>query len=402
MSSSAIILAILFPLCFYFIKPKNKPKDTRFLFMIYYASIILSIFYDVSKDIKSYRSIDEYSVGSFLLFGALILLALYPLMKLRPIVNVNSKLKLSKRNMILVKILVYGNFLAVLYFLPSVIEAFGLGAEKVRVDVLQLEKGSILPKSIFTTLFVTFTAFNPLIIVLFFLNLNNMFKFNKYILGLASLSYIFNSLAFQARDGFIYYIFIFLVVQLNCYGKVPSILKRKITKKQSYIWLSSLVFLIVLGYITAQRFHKNISDFFNGIIGYVAQQPYTFAENYLIRSEYDNFYGPFFRFPIIWPLHNEELERTMAYEWNFGTFITDFYNINGLFTCVLILLFMNFIFRQILKNKHPLGYIIAYSLIIHFYISGLFYFRLGNMLGNTYIIAMILMSIIVSKRIKFK
>src|SRR5690606_9029917 len=110
-----------------------------------------------------------------------------------------------------------------------------------------------------------------------------------------------------------------------------------------------------------------------------------FAENIEQRENTNgrNYYGHSLRFPLVLRILGQpvdKVERYQAYEWTFGSFLTDFYNVNGLLSLFFwLVLFIEFFRYQFKQAKHDLlKFTYVYTFYIHFIISGLFYFRLGT------------------------
>ncbi len=158
--------------------------------------------------------------------------------------------------------------------------------------------------------------------------------------------------------------------------------------------------VFVLGSFTKDRF----GDSDTGTMGYIATQPYVFAENIIQRQGYGDqyFYGTSLRLPLVnrvLGIPIEEFDRTEPYEWTFGTFLTDFYNVNGYFSLILLcVLFIEFFRYQFKKSKNSsLRYLLVYTFYVHFIVSGLFYFRLGSFSGNVFMLILVIFILLQKK-----
>jgi len=147
-----------------------------------------------------------------------------------------------------VSFLIYFSFF---YQLPYAIKAMSLGALEVR-DILNVEKKSILPSGIFTTIAVAVSTFYIVFSVFFFILLvksKNLFL--KISMFVGSTLYVVSSLCFTARDGAVYYglTMVFLLFIFSNYFNKESF---KRIKKLTII--SSILILGFLVTFTLQRF----------------------------------------------------------------------------------------------------------------------------------------------------
>src|SRR5690606_28174091 len=100
----------------------------------------------------------------------------------------------------------------------------------------------------------------------------NLTKSKKILLFVISFSYVVNSLCFTGRDGLIFYLLMTIIFITNYWGVFNKLQRKR-------IYLIGLIVgglgLFILTKITNERFEGSS----NGTMGYIATQPYVFAEN---------------------------------------------------------------------------------------------------------------------------
>jgi len=375
---------------------KKTGYDVYIIWGVYFLSTFLSFFFD-PKSFDGFKSAESYSNLHFILYGLLICYSLSPLYVIkerdkRPLLNY---FKFSFKHNNIINILIVGNIFAIVYMLPYAIKSMALGATEIRNQVLVLEETFVLPPTILTTIAVAFSTFFSVYIGLFYLSLkSNLTKSKKIFLFIISFSYVVNSLCFTGRDGLIFYLLLTIIFITNYWG-----IFSRLERKRIYLlgFIVGGLGLFILTKITNERFE----DSSNGTMGYIATQPYVFAENIDKRNSFANgfFYGTSVRFPLVNNLTGQkvvEYDREEQYEWTFGTFLTDFYSINGLVTMLLLLVFFIEFFKYYLRKSYnmPLRFMLTYVFYIHFIISGLFYFKLGTFSGNIYILVLMILIMI--------
>jgi oligosaccharide repeat unit polymerase len=346
---------------------------------------------------SGFKRPEQYNVFYFIIYGLLICYSLSPLYTIRTKKNRPNfeGYIFSKNQKKILNFSIIGGLFAFFYMLPFAITSVKLGAKEIRTYVLVLEETSVLPQNVFTTIAVAFATFSTVYLAIFFLSFKSNLKKNKKIfLFVISLSYIINSLCYTARDGLLFFLVFGLIFVMNYWNTFNKKIKK-------YTVYGGILLSIISIYFLTSFTNDRFDDSSNGTMGYIATQPYVFAENIdqrsVLGSEY--FYGLSLRFPLInslFGIQNEEFDRYEQYEWTFGTFLTDFYSINGFLVLIIILVIFIEFFRYNLKRSRNnlMKYMLTYTFYIHFLISGLFYFRLGNFSGNVYIIIMILLIIL--------
>ena len=403
----AILLNIFLSLLFGFIlyKYNKNKKDTIIIWGLYMVSAVSARFYDPST-LPGFGEQESYNNWYCVLYGILIIYALSPLLVLantkKPVPLLESVV-ISKKLKTIIFWAGIGGVYSFLYQLPFAIISITKGASYIRSEVLAKADESVLPENIFTTIAVAFSTFFPLFLVFLFICYKQKFP-NKYkvLMLFGSLSYVMTSFCFTARDGIVFYMIFVIIILANFWGNVPAKMKKKI------LVILSLAFAVgawTIFSFTSSRFGDSNERLKTGTVGYIAQQPYVFVENINRRHVSTDFYGIGFRFPLVATLigrkTTEKVVRTEPYEWTFGSFLTDFFNISG-FTSLFVLLigsteFFKFQFKRI-RKKTPLKFLILYILYVHLIVSGLFYFRLGNSSGNIYLLIMLILFFAVSTK----
>lgn len=394
-----IIIAIIFIIPFL---KKETSKDVFVIWGSYFLSSVLALFFDPTS-FSGFKKAEQYSTIHFVIYGILIFYALSPLYVIkrksdRPNFNVYY---FNKRERYVVNLAIVGGLYSFIYTLPFAIASLKLGAKEIRTYILVLEETTVLPPNFLTTIAVAFATFSSIYLGIFFLSLKSNFNSKKkFFLFIISLSYVVVSLCYTARDGLLFYLIFGLIFTLNYWDTFQKKLKKRILIGSLFLVLGAI---FMLKSFTEDRFEDSSS----GTMGYIASQPYVFAENIDKRSQFQNeyFYGLSLRFPVIntlLGLENKNFDRREQYEWTFGTFLTDFYNINGFFSLITFLIIFIEFFRYHLRTSknNTMKFLLTYTFYMHFMISGLFYFRLGNFSGNVYII-LVMILILIQKNKKY-
>lgn len=361
-----------------------------FLVSLYFLSASLIYFIDPIKWYPNFHA-SSYTALNFTIYGFFLFLFLYPALYLKPI-SMTTYIPRSKFLHFIMISMVFLGIFSFVYQLPYAIQGLIIGAVDLRHQ-MNVEGFQLLPNSIFTTLAVAISYFYLFYIAFFFLSIVQ--KRNYFIrlgLMLGSLSYIISGLAFTTRDVFIFYLIGFLFM----YFYFRNLLPTK-TKSIIRIILSLLLPLMLIGiyYISSQRFagQSQHDSFAQGTIGYVAQQPFVFAETVEQQTQ---FYEGNLRFPVFKSFLGEtkEIKRTVQYEWSFGTFIKDFYSTGGfVFLSIMTIIFVSFFYMKLRFQSKNNFYqkLIVSSFYFQFMSMGIFYFKMGSRAGNMYIILLFLL-----------
>lgn len=287
-------------------------------------------------------------------------------------------------------------FIANGYLLPYSLKGISMGGGAVR-DQLYETKMSMLPVSKFTTFAVATATASPIFLMFHFISLCDV-KLKKYsvLLFLCSLSYINLSLSFMARDGFVitpilYFIFFRFFSRFYNFDLLSS--------KRNFRLLASLGLLMLLT-ISISRFYSEGDDsneFVSGTFGYIGQEPYVFNA---VIEETTDFYGFNLRFPVLAQIFYGEIipiERDKPFQTMFGTQLADFYSVNGYLSLFLFTIsfsiFFNTLFSFYLKKSgFHFNFLLIFSLYLLLIVQGLFYFRMGELSMNYFILTIIIFS----------
>lgn len=360
-----------------------------FLLALYFLSASLIYFIDPITWYPNFHA-SSYTALNFTIYSFFIFLFLYPALYLKPI-SITTYIPRSKLLHFIMINMVFLGIFSFLYQLPYAIQGLMIGAVDLRHQ-MNVEGFQLLPNSIFTTLAVAISYFYLFYIAFFFLSIVQ--KRNYFIrLGLliGSLSYIISGLAFTTRDVFVFYALGFLFMYFYFHNLFPTKTKSIIKTISS---LLLLLMLIGIYYISSQRFtgQSEHESFQQGSIGYIAQQPFVFAETVEQQTQ---FFEGNLRFPVFKSMIGEQKEimRTQQYEWSFGTFIKDFYSTGGfVFLTIMTMIFVPLFYIKLRYQSKNNFYqkLIVSSFYFQFMSMGVFYFKLGTRAGNIYMLLLLL------------
>lgn len=277
-----------------------------------------------------------------------------------------------------------------LYQLPFAYIAMKMGAMDVRS---QLNSGgsAVLPHGPLTTIAVAISYFYIVYLLLFFLAIIN--KFGRFIvvsMFVGGISFVISMATFSGRTGVVLYMLGLVFV----YGIFRDELSVRARRRSKVIFVACLVlFASLFAYVTAQRFYSG-SDHHQlaaGTLGYLGIQPYSFAAAVVHSGDFAGLHSVF---PVFFAQHGLPLQRTLRYQWTFGTFLSSFYGAGGLATMlVLVAIFTAFFaFYFVRRNRYnELSFLLLYALYFQFISGGVFYYMLGSNAGNIYIIIMLVL-----------
>lgn len=358
---------------------------------IYFLSSFFSLFVDLNWLFK-YGYSDHYDLYVLFLYVSLIFLIIVPGFVLE-----RANIDWSKRNSLLDFIVTWAwPFLlfSVIYLAPFALKSLVTGAELVRSTVIYEE--GVLPVSPLTTVAVGTAQFFSLFIILwFYAEIKSYSKFIKYSLLLGPLAGILWGFVFAARDVLIWVPLMFLLGYWYWY----DYLNDKFKKTFKNLLLVTLTLSVgFFSLFTYQRFSSSQEGIVGSIVGYFGYQPYVFGE--MINTHTD-FYGLNLRFPFLAKILGiyKDTIRDQPYEWQFGTMLTDFYGVSGWSSLILLcFLFVFFSFFTLKKNSliNPEARLVIMILYFNIVTQGIFYFRLGSVSGNQYIVLMLLLAFLLN------
>ncbi|GGK60691.1 MULTISPECIES: hypothetical protein [Flavobacteriaceae] len=162
-------------------------------------------------------------------------------------------------------------------------------------------------------------------------------------------------------------------------------LKKKIKKYFIFILMLGIIPIIK---ITIDRFSQTggltFLAFKKGIINYLGMQPFIFSD---WLKDNTMFHGGANNFSLF--VNGKGVEYYEPYTWNFGSYLTSFYAINGYLSLICLSLLFYVMFRYFIKKTYKYSVIslfFFYGFFLHFMISGIFYFRLGTPGGNLFMV----------------
>lgn len=294
-----------------------------------------------------------------------------------------------------------------IYIAPYALKSFGLGAAETRSLVNADE--SVLPTSILTTFAVGVSSISPFYIFFFFLSLlHPSLKKYSFWLFASSFIYIWVSMPFMSRDGFVTLPVFFIIFYLLFKKSLGDSDVKKV--KRYFSILAGVAGSMLLIYSVSRFFINTGSAGGNGFLGlidgtwgYIYQQPYVFDRTITYQHTW---HGLSVRFPLIadilgLPIVN--VDRYQDFETMFGTMLSEFYSIGGywslfVFTGSFVLIY--YVGIRILIRKH--NYFSVFLLFITYLIievTGLFYYRYGGLTFNWLFLVLTLLPFMLNLRI---
>ncbi len=401
-----IAIAFLFYLLlfFYFYK-RNHDIITlgTYFIALYLISAILTVLEDNTDKI--------YSVNATLFFLFILYLFLHPVFEFDKING--SEIKFYNQNLFrfICFAFIIGGVLAYAFFLPTVFRIF-TSKESLLILRTDMIGGERYINVSYLYYIVTFACqFYPIVMIFYFFSIThlNYSKGFNNLLFFSSTAYIVNVLSVVGRDGIVLwtmsYIFSFILFYRYMSKEQIAIQKRRL--KYLCVIFSFFFFSITI----ARFFIGGIDSGFLAITSYFGQQFGNF-NNFFNRFDLNYLqYDITSILPII-PIGKENVDILTEHKnfissfgfdkFVFSTFIGDFYiNFGPLF--VFIWAFIHALFNTfIIKKKRMIcfGKILYITLISQLPLHGIFYYKLGYVVSNLYIVVMILMSVIFSYNLK--
>lgn len=380
---------ILFSLFFIYVFIKKQDD-------IFHPAIIITVIFWLNTFVALFMNEDwlegyylNYSYKTFLFYSLSLILVIYPSLWIKKY-GVNT----IADNFVTSYFIKYSwPFISfsLLYQLPYAASSLSSGAAAIRGS---LATEGVLPPNGFTTLAVGISFFYPIFIMFWFLTVIYKYsKFFQFFMLIGAFLGIVSGMVFMARDRLLW-VPLFFVLGYWYWGDMLTQRQKAKLKKIGILLLFAVIF--VLSIFTIDRFAHTEYGSLGSLMLYYGNQPYVFAENVAERTSY---YGMTYRFPVLEPIIGDgrEIVRTVPYEWQFGTFLADFYSISGWNSLVIsiVVIFVFFGSNFILKSKKYDGSrFFLMVLYFHFMVQGVFYFSFGNQGGNYYIMIMFAMAYI--------
>ncbi|MDO9153336.1 MAG: O-antigen polymerase [Paludibacter sp.] len=382
------IISLLILTFFSYVFRKKILTGWVYIVMLYFM-FIPGIFFPVKEYIGFFNDVSFLNliIFIFLLFLGFIPWLIFDswLKKIKFIYLSNKGISVLN---VLIPIIIIFSFFSIIYVFPYSLQSLLLGASEIR-GIISDE--SVLPPTVLTTFSVAIAACFPLFVLLFYFSIiDKRLKKYRFFLLISSSVYIFTSMAFTARDGLVILPILYIIFYL-IFKKTFSITDIKFLKKTlSVIFVISFLFLINY---SVDRFYNTNSyqtsktqNFVNGTFGYIFQQPYVFDKTLQYQ---DNFHGFNLRFPIlnkIFFIPDKKIERINDFETMFGTMYADFFSINGYVSLFIFALSFSFFYaialKYLIRSNRITGIFFLFTIYLYIVISGLFYFRIGNMSFN--------------------
>lgn len=388
---------------FLFLKSRKKENHPgSILIGLYLIGAMFAVFLDLDIALPAHNKY-KHDFAYFLLYSLILSLFLIPAYKIKKVQSINE-LRFFKKNSAILNLLSLFSWFSFLYLTPFALKSLVMSSLEVR---LGLGSGdiSVLPKNIFTTIATGIATFYPMFIFLFYVSyVQKRSFFITLSMFIGGFSYVISTFAFAGRDGIVFFTII-LIIFYKFFEKVID--KKRILKYKKQFYLLSILSFLLLLKISADRFDRNqgvYSTVHIGILGYGGMQAFIFND---FLDHFDNFnYGNNSYYVLKEFLGLKVGNTTEAIEpmeWQFGTFLTSFYKINGLASMSLIsLLFFTIFYGLIPKiNSAKLPFrMIILGFYFQFMVTGFFYFRLGNPAGRKYMIILVLLFIFLIIRYK--
>src|SRR5665213_1430427 len=292
---------------------------------------------------------------------------------------------------------------AFMYFIPYVWQSIFVNA----YDLRELRQEDVYqPSPLLTIAFIPATFFAVYGLLLTSPIMRNAGWFIKFGIFGGFASYALSDLGHKGRDFLLQYV----LLAAFYYWLYGSTWSKSFTRKAKVIFLATVLFgTLVVGTITIQRFGANGLNLGiqGGTMAYAGEQVYVFVENTAEADPKTSQETSREMFPLYFTLFNGERQldlqsflnsRSERYQYSFGTFLANFYQIGGWTgVCIFVVLFA-LVFTASLyllsKLKRAIGYTLLLLLYYQFMFQGAFYWVMYGRSGNVYICSMILGSII--------
>lgn len=406
-SVAAMYLGFLF--AFTWVKANKKINTASYIIILYLASVIGGLFIDSSLAAPP----EAYSLFSTLLF--LLLLSIY----LVPTIVVDTaKIKMIYCPSYKLFDMVCCGFIAIgivsyIYFVPIIYELL------TSLTDLKSLRGNLVGGENFrktSVLYLIITLgcqFYPIALVFYFHSIlyrPNRKWFNRLLL-FSSTAYIVNVLAGVGRDGFVLWSMSYVFSYITYRNLLPTKIKNDI--KRTFIVLIA-IFLFFFLSISISRFYRedSIYLFFQYFLLYFSQQLGEFNQFVTSVEDIDVDIVKIFPFLIIFfdekntatilVDHENFLSQYGFNKYVFKTFLGMFYENLGMFITLFVSIFMSTIFLMFSMlggRKAPrLGKIIMITMYSQIGLHGIFYYKLGYMVSNIYMLTCLILSVVFSCR----
>lgn len=375
---------------------KKAPNPMWVVVALYVGSAALALMIDPYV-INGYH-IDQDKWYDYWVYAAFVAIPLFPVLLSGRYELGHVRVLKTRSFRIVLVIMSSAAWFSVIYQAPFAYLALRIGADKLRgADGMH----NLLAGGVLSEIAVTVSSFYLVYMFLFFISVSN--RYSRLItvsLFVGSLGYVVNTLTAGGRTGAVVFIVSFaFMYSLFCRGMEPR--QIKLIKKFCYTAIFTLFAVFVV--ISVNRFyHGGTNNLKQGTVGYLAEQPYTFAEAVTQRGS--DYYGTKGAFPLFNDVvygGDARVSKTFTYQWKFGTYLTDFYLISG-WTSLLVgvfcvTAFFWFSFLAWRGRRRGVIFIIMYLFYFQFLSTGVFYFILGSRSGNLYVLLLPFLAVVLNK-----
>lgn len=329
----------------------------------------------------------ELSVSSMIYLSAATVFTLYAFFNYRDrrglvIYNVDNTTK-----SIVDGVLALCNIGSIMFFLPFAVDALTGDINTNRID-LETTTSGLLEAGLVNTFFSAIAASFGVSLVLGFANIANLAGRSRrsyymgWVLILSSLCYVVYILAWVGRDGFVYWIMLFVFVY---YVFKPALAEREKSRIRKAGFVLFVLLLPSFVIISIARFSERDLSVLVWLIVYAGEQVNNFNDYFLVYSDDFSQHGLATfrlvnRFIGADSFDNQKwfdyyLSKQVM-PWKFSTFIGSFLKDMGPFTTGL-LLGIFFIFVRLVKisERSSVSTVILFVILAQVPLFGLFYFR---------------------------
>lgn len=407
------IVYLGFLLLYIWFKASRKVNIAFYIVGLYFLSVVGSLFLDSSLAVP----VENYSLYATSLF--LILLSLFFI----PTIMVDSA-KIETIYCpnysffdIICCIFIFIGFISYLYFIPIVYELL------TSLSDLRSLRGSLVGGEIYheiNTLYLFITLgcqFYPIVLLFYFHSVCYRPEkkwFNRLLL-FSSTAYIVNVLAAVGRDGFVLWTMSYIFTYVLYANVLPTELKNKVKRTLA---LLLCVFSIFFFAISISRFYREGSIYFlfQYLLVYFSQQFGEFNQFVTVVKDENLDIVKIFPFTKLFidsvdtksllTDHENFLSQYGFSKYVFKTFLGMFYENLGLTITFLLSCFLSFIFSIFSflgpRKNIRLGKLIMITMFSQITLHGIFYYKLGYMVSNIYMLICLMLAFIFSFRLTLK
>jgi len=400
-------------LLFIWYKAKSKINIAFYVVGLYFLSVVGGLFLDSSLTPPA---------EAFSLFATTVFLVLLSLFFVPTIMVNSAKIKIVRcPNKKLFNLICYGfifiGIISYLYFIPIIYELL-TSLSDLKVLRGNLVGGDSHHETDALYLLITLGCqFYPIVLLFYFHSVcyqPHKKWFNRFLL-FSSTAYIINVLAGVGRDGFVLWTMSYVFSYVLYKNILPLELQSKI--KRTLILLL-VIFSVFFFAISISRFYRDGSIYFlfQYLLLYFSQQFGEFNQFITAVDHVDVDVAKIFPFTELLidkvntkgllEDHENFLSQYGFNKYVFKTFLGMFYENLGLSITFFVSCLFSFLFYifSILGNHQNvfLGKLIMITMFSQITLHGIFYYKLGYMVSNIYMILCVLLAIIFSIGFNFK